>query len=141
MRECGGFPMTLIYNRHQDLEKRRSLRQRAPATERIVWARLRDRRLGSLKFRRQYSLGPYVLDFYCPALKLALEADGLSHESADAREYDAERQRYMEALGVRFFRFTNAAARENLDGILQSIAEYAQQLSEQSSPLLTKERG
>jgi very-short-patch-repair endonuclease len=121
--------MTRIFNRHDELEKRRSLRHRAPETEPLVWEALRGRGLDGLKFRRQYSVGPYVLDLYCPALKLALELDGPSHESDDAQEYDVARQTYIEGLGIRFLRFTNTQVQNNRDGVLAPIAAEAQRLS------------
>lgn len=118
--------MTIAYNRHEELEKRRALRQRSPEMERVLWQMLRGRRLNNLKFRRQYSVGPYVLDFYCPILKLALEIDGFSHDGPDAQEYDAERQRYIEAHGIRFLRFPNASVHTDPKSVLAAIASYTE---------------
>ncbi len=113
--------MTLHRNRHDQLEKRRLLRREVPPAERLLWRYLRDRGLGGHKFRRQYSVGPFVLDFCCPAAALAIELDGPTHEPDLAREYDAERQAHIERLGFRFLRFTNAEVRENLEGVLATI--------------------
>ncbi len=120
--------MTLAYNRHEELEKRRSLRRQSPETERRLWKALRGRQLEGFKFGRQYSVGPYVLDFYCPALKLALEADGPTHDSLDAQEYDTERQHYIEAHGIRFLRFTNAQIRDQPDQVLSLILTTARSI-------------
>jgi very-short-patch-repair endonuclease len=115
--------MTYLFNRHEEREKRRDLRNNATRAETMLWNRLRGKQINNLKFRRQASVGPYVLDFYCPELKLALELDGPSHDSEEAQAYDRERQRYIEALGIRFLRFTNAEIYINLEGVLSAIAE------------------
>lgn len=60
-----------------------------------------------VKFRRQVSVGRYVVDFYCPTLKLAIEVDGASHAGDVAQEYDEIRQTEIEALGVKFVRVAN----------------------------------
>jgi very-short-patch-repair endonuclease len=66
-----------------------------------------------------------VLDFYCPELKLAIEVDGDAHFQAGAGEYDRERQRYIESLGIRVLRFTNLEVFERLDDVAGGIAEVA----------------
>jgi len=68
---------------------------------------LRDRRLLGYKFRRQYSVDQYVMDFYCSELKFAVELDGESHDFPEQIEYDAERQKYLEDYGIEFIRITN----------------------------------
>ena len=83
--------MTVVFNKHSELQKRRDLRKRMPPAERTVWKHLQNRQMSGAKFRRQVSVGVYVLDFYCPAFKLALEIDGSSHDREDAQEYDAIR--------------------------------------------------
>jgi len=90
--------MTTIFNKHSEKEKRRQLRNNLTKAEVIVWQHLKGRQVNNCKFRRQYSIGPFVLDFYCPELKLAIEIDGSSHDHEDAQAYDQERQKYIEAL-------------------------------------------
>lgn len=114
--------MTQLFNQHETLEKRRKLRNNAPEAESRLWQQLKGKRVGGYKFRRQFSVGLYILDFYCPALKLAIEIDGPSHDSEDAQEYDAIRQRAIEALGIRFLRFTNADIYGRLEGVLVTIS-------------------
>ena len=113
--------MTQLFNQHETLEKRRKLRNSAPEAESRLWQQLKGKRVGGYKFRRQFSVGFYILDFYCPTLKLAIEIDGPSHDSEDAQEYDAIRQRTIEALGIRFLRFANADVYDRLEGVLISI--------------------
>ena len=74
------------------------------------------------KFRRQYSVDQYIIDFYCPELKLAIEVDGESHFTRAAREYDRQRQDHIEAFGIRFLRITNIDILENIGGVLDEIA-------------------
>ena len=116
--------MTQIFNRSSDTEKRRRLRRESPLAEQRLWLRLRNRQLMGYRFRRQYGIGPYVLDFYCPELKLAIEVDGDSH--FEAGEYDRERQRYIESLGIRVLRFTKREVFARLDDLARGIAAFAE---------------
>ena len=95
-----------------------------PEPEKRIWARLRAKQLNGCKFRRQYSIGKFIVDFYCPEAKLALEIDGDSHFDDEQRQYDIARQRYIEAKGIHFLRFTNKDITENIDGVLVHIAEF-----------------
>jgi very-short-patch-repair endonuclease len=81
---------------------------------------LRGSPLG-VSFRRQHPVGPYVLDFYAPALKLAIELDGDQHLERGAS--DARRTRYLNAKGIRVIRFWNVEVNENLDGVCERISE------------------
>ena len=132
--------MTRFFNKTSELNKRRSLRKAAPHAEQIVWSRLRKNQVLGFKFRRQYSVGPYVIDFYCPALTLAVEIDGDSHFNQESN--DKNRQNYIEAFGIRFLRFTNEEVYNNLEGVLELIRQAAEEGAEtcdEKSPLLTKE--
>jgi len=74
--------------------------------ERLVWVFLRKKQYG-YRFLRQYSVDHYVIDFYCPKLKLAVEIDGDVHEQEDQKKYDEVRQKYLEEFGIKFVRITN----------------------------------
>jgi very-short-patch-repair endonuclease len=74
-------------------------------TELRVWIRLRGRKLDGWKFRRQHPIGPYYVDFYCPAAKLVIEIDGPSHDD-EWSAYDARRQAWLEAEGLKVIRFS-----------------------------------
>ncbi|PKB80162.1 MAG: hypothetical protein BZY88_09575 [SAR202 cluster bacterium Io17-Chloro-G9] len=117
--------MTQFFNKTSELSKRRSLRKASPRAERIVWSQLGKSQVLGNKFRRQYSVGPYVIDFYCPALSLAVEIDGDSHFQQDSN--DNSRQDYIETFGIRFLRFTNEEIYSNLDGVLETIRQVVQQ--------------
>ncbi len=114
--------MTRLFNRTAEKEKRRALRNDMPEPEKRIWARLRSRQVNGYKFRRQYSIGKFIVDFYCPEKKLAIEIDGDSHFTQELRPYDAARQKYIESQGIHFLRFTNKDITENVDGVLVHIA-------------------
>ena len=99
--------MTKHYNRKSETEKRRLLRKQQTYTEKIMWTHLRKRQTLGYKFRRQYSIDHFVIDFYCPELKLAVELDGNVHEIPKQKEYDEARQKYLEEFGIQFIRITN----------------------------------
>ncbi len=98
--------MTQVFNRFCDKEIRRRLRRDSPLAEQRLWLRLCDRQLLGYRFRPQYGVGPYVLDVYCPELKARHRGRWDCHFHAGAGEYDRERQRYIESLGIRVLRFT-----------------------------------
>jgi very-short-patch-repair endonuclease len=115
--------MTQYFNRSSEKDNRRQLRHSMPKAEVLLWQRLRGRQLLGCKFRRQYSVGPYVLDFYCSELRLGIELDGDSHFQPGALEYDQKRDQFVATFGIRILHFLNTDVYENIDGILESIAD------------------
>lgn len=99
--------MTKHYNKSSEKRLRRKLRQRQTFVEGIAWRYLRNRQMLGCKFRRQYSVDKYVIDFYCPELKFAIELDGSVHNEPEQKEYDKKRQDYLENYGIHFLRITN----------------------------------
>ncbi len=75
--------------------------------EQKLWGLIRYRKINGLKFRRQYSVAGFVVDFYCPELKLALEVDGSIHDSPEQQGKDRERERIIKSVGLSFLRLTN----------------------------------
>jgi very-short-patch-repair endonuclease len=125
-----------MYARRNDRnlkEKRRQLRKEMSRAEKILWSQLRGRQLDGLRFQRQYSIGVYILDFYCPALSLAIEADGFSHAPPDARLYDNRRTADLEAQGITVVRFWNEEIFERCDRVIERIREVAEVLRGESS--------
>ncbi|MCA9294132.1 MAG: DUF559 domain-containing protein [Phycisphaerales bacterium] len=94
----------------------RELRQQETPPEGIIWSKLRNRRLGGLKFRRQYACPPYTLDFYCPDAQLAVEIDGHVHRSPQQAEHDAKRDAFLAKQGIAVFRVPAREVSVNLDG-------------------------
>ncbi|MDX1605778.1 MAG: endonuclease domain-containing protein [Candidatus Competibacterales bacterium] len=117
--------MTRLFNQDRHKQKRRQLRAASPPAEQRLWRHLRCQQLGA-RFRRQYGIGGYVVDFYCPALKLAIEIDGDSHYQDGAPDYDRRRQAFIEAAEIRVLRFTNREIYEQLDDVLAAISETIQ---------------
>ncbi len=89
------------------VEHRRQFRRESTDAESLLWRLLRGSQLGGAKFCRQHPLGPYVLDFYCPERRVAIETDGGQHLTAEGLDGDAVRTLYLEGRGIRVLRFTN----------------------------------
>lgn len=92
--------------------------------EQILWYWLRNKNLNGYKFRRQHSVGYYILDFYCPEVKLAIELDGDSHFNPQGKAYDKERDIYLSAHGIVVMRFTNDEVTNNLNAVIEKIVEF-----------------
>lgn len=117
--------MSYIYNQRRQKDLRRELRKDQSSVERLLWSRLRNRQLLDFKFRRQYGIGAFVVDYCCPDCKLVIEADGDSHYLTEAVvKRDMERQKYIEDLGFIVLRFTNKEIIDNIDGVLEVILRY-----------------
>ena len=102
---------------------RRQLRMTLTPAEARLWKHLQSRQLAGRKFRRQHSIGPYVLDFYCPREHLAVELDGAAHDHERAVERDEARTRYLESHGIKVVRFENRDVMNNMEGVLQAIKD------------------
>src|SRR5262245_565204 len=75
----------------------------------------------SKKFRRQHSIGPYIVDFFCPECRLAIELDGAAHITDNGNEADERRSEFLKRFNVRIIRFENKAVFEDLEGVLEDI--------------------
>jgi len=102
---------------------RKELRNQSTPAEAKLWMYLQDKQLDGRKFRRQHSIKGYILDFYCPAERLAIELDGQPHFYAEAIEYDRERDLFLERFGVLVLRFINRWVFDNPEGVLNHIRE------------------
>lgn len=129
--------MTKIYNKKENKYLRRDLRKSQTKEELIFWAHVKDRRFHGLKFRRQYSIGNYVADFYCPELKLVVEIDGGQHYEEENIKKDLLRTEYFEKLGMKVKRYTNVDIKTNLEGALDDLLNFCKP---HPSSLLSKER-
>ena len=86
-----------------------------------MWKLLRNRQFAHFKFRRQHEVGPYVIDFYCVSVKLAIELDGDVHGAPSQRMHDREKDRFLAERGIRVLRFWNIELKDNRDGVLETI--------------------
>jgi len=110
-----------LYNDPSRKPDRRRLRKDATDTERKLWSILRNRQMAGLKFFRQYSVGPYILDFYCPEERLAIEVDGGQHGDTRGQRCDARRNSYLGDVNIRVIRFWNNDVLRNIEGVEQRI--------------------
>lgn len=100
---------------------RRKLRNNLTPAEVKFWKVAQNSNLEGRKFRRQHSFGNYILDFYCPSEKLAIELDGKPHFTDSARVYDYERRQFLENYGIKVLRFENRIVFEELEWMLDVI--------------------
>lgn len=112
-------------------EKARALRSHMTEAEQRLWHRLRGKQLG-IAFRRQYPIGPYITDFACSSLALVIELDGGQH--ADAKDYDARRDAYLQAKGYKVLRFWNNDVMEETESVLGVIWREVEMARERHSP-------
>ena len=90
--------------------------------ETILWKRLRNHQFHGLQFRRQYPIGnKYILDFYCPEMKLAIEIDGSIHNDAEIKDNDAYRTESLNSKDIKILRFSNEDILRDLSNVLQKI--------------------
>jgi very-short-patch-repair endonuclease len=113
--------MTQLFNKSFLRNTRKSLRNNQTEAEKKLWLHLRNKQMNGLKFRRQFSIGSYILDFYCPEKHIAIELDGSQHAKPDVSKYDIERTEYLKSLGIKVLRFWNNEVIENMEGVLDQI--------------------
>jgi very-short-patch-repair endonuclease len=124
--------MITIYNIKKLFERRKELRNNSTSQEDLLWSKLKNSQIG-LKFRRQHSIGGYIVDFYCPSKRLVIEIDGPQHFTKDNKEYDEIRTEFFKGLDIKVLRFTNIEIDTNIDEVLQKI------ISSFRTPSLVKE--
>ncbi|WP_319799852.1 endonuclease domain-containing protein [Flavobacterium sp. N1994] len=100
---------------------RTQLRSKLTPAEAYLWKELQKAKLSNRKFRRQHSIGNYIVDFYCPSEALAIELDGEVHNNEIAQQYDQERDLFLAYFNIKVVRFENKQVFENLDGVIEEI--------------------
>lgn len=112
---------TLFHHNIEEIKpKRKNLRNASNPQEIKLWNRLKNNQLG-FKFRRQHSVDFYILDFYCPKVRLGIELDGSVHNSTTV--YDNYRTRYLEAFDIKILRFWNDEIDNNIEKVLDIVKE------------------
>ena len=99
----------------------KQLRRTLSLPEVLLWLGLRGRGLDGLHFRKQHPIGPYILDFYCDTLKLAVEIDSYAHDVGDRPRRDARRDAWMARQGIRTLRIPATDVLESVDATLSTI--------------------
>jgi very-short-patch-repair endonuclease len=132
----------IYYDGPKRITKARELRRTQTKAEKILWDRVRNRKLGGFKIRRQHILNETILDFYCTEKRLCIEVDGPYHNEPIVKGLDMQRDEELEAHGFTVVRFTNDQVILELETVLVVILQTLQNLpSDDHSPLNQKEIG
>ncbi len=99
----------------------RKLRKESTIQERMLWKILRNRQFKNLKFRRQFPIGEYIVDFVCEEKKLVIELDGGQHNESHNIKKDSERTKFIETQGYKVIRFWNNDITQNFEGVYQKL--------------------
>ncbi|MEN8350779.1 MULTISPECIES: endonuclease domain-containing protein [Acinetobacter] len=119
----------------QLLQFAKAMRHVATDAENLLWQRFRAKRFMELKFRRQQVIEPYIVDFYCHDIGLVIELDGSQHGVDGVIEYDAERIKFLEALGLTVVRYWNHDVLGRTDVVLEDLWMVCTELkSKRTSP-------
>ena len=113
-----------LYNNKTLRGRRRELRNNQTDEEKILWAKLKNSKIKGFKFVRQYSVGPYILDFYCPKIRLAIELDGNQHKDMENKLYDQDRDDYLRSMDIKTIRFWNQDINKNINNVLEKISAF-----------------
>jgi very-short-patch-repair endonuclease len=113
--------MDKTFNLRKTKRQRQYLRRNMTKGEKLLSGKLRGSRLKGLKFRRQCGIGIYIVDFYCPELKLAIEIDGDVHGYEIRRTTDVDREKSLQKLGIKLLRFTNGDVIESMSAVVEHI--------------------
>ena len=116
--------LTVTYN-HYLKKYARKLRKQGTYAEVLLWSILKKRQIKGYKFTRQKPINKYIVDFYCPKLHLAIEIDGISHDSKINE--DLIRQKEIEKQKIYFLRFPDDTVKENLQGVFEMIVNWINQ--------------
>lgn len=115
-----------MYNDQLQKFRRRELRKNQTEAEKILWQKIRGRQINNLKFHRQYSAGPYILDFFCPKIRLNIELDGEQHK--DSIDYDEERKLFLKDKDIHMIRFWNDEVLNDIKNVLEKICDKIKEL-------------
>jgi len=103
--------------------RRKELRNNPTAAETVLWKYLQRRQILGKKFRRQYSIGRYIVDFFCFECDIAIELDGAPHFRELREDYEAQRTAFLQGQGIQLIRFENRIIYENIEAVLETIRE------------------
>ena len=107
--------------RRGNIQKSRALRRSQTDAEKKLWDLLRNRQFLDVKFRRQFSVSQYIIDFYCPQWRLGIEADGGQHYDEDGKQKDKRRAEELADFGIKILRFSDYEILNNLEGVVEVI--------------------
>jgi very-short-patch-repair endonuclease len=120
-------------------EPSRELRKDMTDAERMLWSRVRRKQILGVQFYRQKPIGAYIVDFYAPSAKLAIEVDGSQHSTTEHMKRDVERDRSLSEMGLKVMRFDNSQILSETDSVVEAIlAEIQNRLQIPPTPPLSK---
>ena len=114
-----------LYNQKDLKEKRKELRSNSTSAEAVLWSMLKGKQIEGKRWRRQFSIGYYILDFYCPEIKLAIELDGNEHYTVIGKFNDERREEYLKSLGITIIRFENKDIWCSTEHVIETIREHS----------------
>ena len=116
---------TVRHNNKRELKaQRKELRNFGTSAEALLWLSLKNKQIEGVRFRRQFSVGDFILDFYSPQCKLGIELDGVQHYSLDGTDYDDRRSRWLQKHhGIHIIRFENRDVFTSYDNVVGYIRE------------------
>lgn len=123
----------LFQNRACFSERRKNLRNNATTAERMLWKQIRNEQLG-VKFRRQYNIGNFIVDFFCHEFRLIIEVDGWIHGEEGYEQRDKKRQMYLEGMGNIVLRYRNEQIKFEIDAVIQDIVNQLTKLQLSKTP-------
>ncbi|MEI6455931.1 MAG: endonuclease domain-containing protein [bacterium] len=100
------------------------LRNTMTEAEKILWKHLRNRQLAGCRFRRQHPVNEFIIDFFCYEAMIAVEVDGEVHNDLTQIEYDIERTRILNQLGIMVIRFSNRDVESNINDVVKKIIDF-----------------
>ena len=127
--------------KRKNIDKCKQLRKNQTDAEKKIWTILRNRQLTGVKFRRQFSIGRYILDFYCPEFRIGIEADGGQHYENGYRQKDELRTEELKTLGVEILRFDDREILTNIDGVYEIIQRTIEKKKDNPPHLTSPLRG
>jgi very-short-patch-repair endonuclease len=110
-----------LKNPKQTRQLRRDLRQNMTEAEGLLWQRIRNKKLCGVRVKRQYGIGPYILDFYVPKSQIAIEVDGKIHLKKEQQERDLNKDTFLTENGIRVVRFTNEEVLNNIEQVILNL--------------------
>jgi len=128
MEEVGHYK-----NRSSFKQRRKNLRNQSTKSEIIFWQKIKNKQLG-VKFRRQYNIGYFIVDFYCHELKLIIELDGSIHYEEEINEHDKIRQKVLENNGYIIIRYSNHKILDDIDSVVSNLKIAIQTLQLRQTP-------
>jgi len=118
-----------LYNNKTLKDRRQGLRNNQTEAEKLLWKRISKNKILGLRFLRQYSAGPYILDFFCPKIRLGIELDGSVHREKENKIYNKDREKYLDGLDIKIIRFWNDNVLNNTKEVLNNLLNTIKQLN------------